>query len=137
MKFFTENSPAFLHLKGLCDTLAQDLEFQEMRHNLSEFKKDEIAKKQLEALTAMGNVIRAKQSRKEELIPREVEEFEELRTDFLSNPVAAAFVESQEHLVNVKRFISHFISKTIEQGSTPKLKEILDLFESDQHCGTC
>jgi hypothetical protein len=94
MKFFTENSPAFLHLKGLCDTLAQDADFQEMRHNLSEFKKDEIAKKQLEALTAMGNVIRTKQSRKEELIPREVEEFEELRTDFLSNPVAAAFVES-------------------------------------------
>ncbi|MCK9316445.1 MAG: YlbF family regulator [Verrucomicrobia bacterium] len=137
MKFFTENSPSFLHLKGLCDTLAQDTEFQEMRHNLSEFKKDEIAKKQLEALTAMGNVIRSKQSRKEELIPREVEEFEELRTEFLSNPIAAAFVESQENLVNVKRFISHFISKTIEQGTTPKLKEILDLFKSNQHCGTC
>ncbi|HQC42433.1 MAG TPA: YlbF family regulator [Verrucomicrobiota bacterium] len=137
MKFFSENSPAFLHLKGLCDTLAQDPEFQEMRHNLSEFKKDKIASKQLEALTAMGNMIRAKQSRKEELVPREVEEFEEIRTDFLSNPVAAAFVESQEHLVTAKRFISHFISKTIEQGTTPKLKEILDLFESDQHCGTC
>jgi cell fate (sporulation/competence/biofilm development) regulator YlbF (YheA/YmcA/DUF963 family) len=137
VKFFTENSPAFFHLKGLCDTLAQDPEFQEMRHHLSEFKKDDVAKKQLEALTAMGNVIRSKQARKEELIPREVEEFEELRTEFLSNVVAAAFVESQEQLVNVKRFISHFISKTIEHGRTPKLQEILDLFESNEHCGNC
>ena len=85
----------------------------------------------------MGNVIRSKQARKEELIPREVEEFEELRTEFLSNVVAAAFVESQEQLVNVKRFISHFISKTIEHGRTPKLQEILALFESNEHCGNC
>lgn len=137
MKFFTEKSPALLSLKGLCDALASDPEFQEMRQSLEDFKKDEVAGKQLKALTAMGNVIRAKQARKEELIPREVEEFEALRTDFMSNPVAAAYVDSQEQLLNTRKFVAHYISKTIERGQTPDFQEILDIFESNQHCGTC
>lgn len=137
MKFFTENSPAYQHLKGLCDALAADPDFQEMRQNIAEFKKDEIAHKQLSALTSMGNVIRAKQARKEELIPKEVEEFEALRTEFLSNPVAAAFVDSQEQILNTRQFITHFISKTIAQGKCPELQEILAIFESNTHCGAC
>ena len=64
MKFFTENSPAYLHLKGLCEALSADDEFQEMRRNLGEFKKDTVAAEQLKTLTEMGNVIRAKQAKK-------------------------------------------------------------------------
>lgn len=137
MKFFSENSPAFFYLKGLCEVLASDPEFKEMRQNLSDFKKDELAVKQLEVLTAMGNVIRAKQKCKEELIPKEVEEFENLRIEFLSNPVAAAYVDSQEQFVNLRKFIGHFISKTIEKGDPPQLQEILNIFEGNQHCGNC
>ena len=100
MKFFTENSPAYLLLKGLCEALSGDDEFQEMRRNLGEFKKDTVAAEQLKTLTEMGNVIRAKQAKKEELLPKEVEDFEALRVEFLSNPVAAAYVDSQEQLLN-------------------------------------
>ncbi len=137
MKFFTENSPAYLHLKGLCEALSADDEFQEMRRNLGEFKKDTVAVEQLKTLTEMGNVIRAKQAKKEELLPKEVEDFEALRVEFLSNPVAAAYVDSQEQLLNTRKFIGHFISKTIERGVPPSLKEITDIFENNQHCGTC
>lgn len=137
MKFFTKDSPAYQHLKGLCDALAADPDFQEMRQNIAEFQKDEIARKHLSALTAMGNVIRAKQARKEELIPKEVEEFEALRTEFLSNPVAAAFVDSQEQILNTRQLIAHFVSKTVEQGKCPDLQDIISIFENNTHCGAC
>ena len=93
MRFFTENSPASIHLAGLCQALADDAEFQGMLRDIAEFKRDDVAQKQLAELTSRGNVIRAKQTRHEDLIPREVEEFEELRAEFLSNPVAAGYVD--------------------------------------------
>ncbi|MBO7392362.1 MAG: hypothetical protein J6U77_07670, partial [Verrucomicrobia bacterium] len=70
-------------------------------------------------------------------LEKEVEDFEALRVEFLSNPVAAAYVDSQEQLLNTRKFIGHFISKTIERGVPPSLKEITDIFENNQHCGTC
>lgn len=137
MKFFEEKSPAYLHLKGLCDSLAEDQDFQEMRHSIDDFKKDTVANEQLKKLTAMGNLIRTKQSKKEPLAPQMVEEFETLRTEFLSNSVATAFVDSQDKLINVRKFVGHFIAKTIERGKTPDLKEIVAIFENGAHCGEC
>jgi cell fate (sporulation/competence/biofilm development) regulator YlbF (YheA/YmcA/DUF963 family) len=116
----------------LCQTIAEQPDFQALKQRCDAFMSDEGLKFHYQQVNDLGNLLQMKQSEGLDLKPEEIAQFEALRQDFLSNPVAQGFLDAQQELQQLHQVVGRFLDKTFELGRRPEFEDI-----HDGSCGSC
>lgn len=80
---------------------------------------DEKLKYEYGLLNERGGLLQQKQEYGVEIKPEEFEEFEKMREEFMTNPVATAFLEAQEEVQDIQNRIYQHLAKSFELGRKP------------------
>lgn len=127
----TEESVVIQKTRELCQTLLDQPELQEMRRKIDVFTANDQARSQYDTLMMKGQALQQKQHSGAALDPKEVDDFEDLRSRFLNNPVARDFLDAQEDMQKLQQSVTQFVSKTFELGRVPEESDL----ESEGSCG--
>jgi cell fate (sporulation/competence/biofilm development) regulator YlbF (YheA/YmcA/DUF963 family) len=110
--------------KELCEAIAQQPEFQNIRQQVDSFMADSAAQQQYESLSEKGRQLHHKQQQGLELAPAEISAFDAEREAFFRNPVAKGFVDAQEAMHHIQEEVNQFVSKTFELGRVPCAEDL-------------
>lgn len=117
----------------LCQTIAEQPDFREIKNRFDAFMEDELLKFQYQQVNDLGQLLQMKQSDGLELKPEEIEQFESLREEFLKNPTAQGFLDAQQQMQQVHQAVSRLLDKTFELGRRPTTEDLQD----GSCCGGC
>lgn len=125
----TEESVITQKTRELCQAILEQPEVRNMRQKMDAFLADDKARGQYDALMMKGQLLQQKQQSGLQLDQAEIADFEQLRENFVNNPVARGFLDAQEDMQKVQSSVSQYVSKTFELGRVPE--------ESDLDSGSC
>jgi cell fate (sporulation/competence/biofilm development) regulator YlbF (YheA/YmcA/DUF963 family) len=117
--------------RELCQTILDQPEVRAMRQKIEVFMADDKTRAQYDALMMKGQMLQQKQQAGQPLDEVEVQTFEQLRDNFINNPVARGFLDAQEDMQKLQQSVSQFVTKTMELGRVPEENEL----ESGGSCG--
>ena len=103
----------------LCETIVSQTGFKNLHGKIEAFMNDEKLKYEYGLLNDRGGLLQQKQEYGVEFKPEEVAEFEKMRVDFMTNPVATAFLEAQEEVQDIQNRIHQHLAKSFELGRKP------------------
>jgi cell fate (sporulation/competence/biofilm development) regulator YlbF (YheA/YmcA/DUF963 family) len=115
--------------RELCQAIADQPEFKEMRRQVEAFLSDENAKTQYQSVMEKGELLQHKQQMGAPLSNDEITDFEKDRDALVNNPVARGFLDAQQHMHKVQEAVGQLVAKTFELGRTPT--------EEDMNGGGC
>ncbi len=113
----------------LCQAITSHPDFGSLRSRVEGFLGNEAAKSQYQALAEQGQFLEHRQQTGGTITPAEIQEFEGKREAALGNTVIRSFLEAQQEIQLIQRFVNDYVSKTFELGRTPT--------EDDFHGGDC
>lgn len=128
----TKESPITQRTLDLCQAITEQADFLTLKQQLDAFMADELLKFDYQQVNTLGNLLESKQSGGVELLPEEVEKFEELRQKLLNNPVMTGFLDAQAQLQQLHQVVGNFLNKTFELGRRPEYEDV-----HDGSCGDC
>ena len=103
----------------LCETIVSQSGFKKLHSKIEAFMNDEKLKYEYGLLNERGGLLQQKQEYGVEIKPKEFEEFEKMREEFMANPVATAFLRSQEEVQDIQNRIHQHLAKSFELGRKP------------------
>jgi cell fate (sporulation/competence/biofilm development) regulator YlbF (YheA/YmcA/DUF963 family) len=110
----------------LCQAVAEQPDFQEMKQKLDAFMGDELVKFQFQQVNDLSSLLQMKQSNGLALKDEEIAQFESLREELMKNPVAQGFIDAQQELQKLHEEVGRFINKTFEVGRRPEYEDVHD-----------
>lgn len=110
----------------LCQTVAEQPDFQTLKEKIDAFMSDELLKFQYQQLNDLGQLLQMKQGDGLELTPEEIGKFEGLREEFLKNPVAQGFLDAREQMQQLHQAVARMLDKTFELGRRPQFEDLQD-----------
>lgn len=116
----------------LCQAIVDQSDFSGLKTKLDAFLSDESLKFLFQQVNQIGELLHRKQSQGLDLTPDEISQFESLRDELMSNPIATQFLEAQERVKEVHQVVGKFLEKTFELGRRPEFADI-----RDGSCGNC
>lgn len=131
----TWNSSVTDKIQDLCQTVLDGAWFTSIQARMDAFQKDGDAQARIQAVNEKGEFLQHKQSQGLPIAPDEIAEFERLREDFFSNPVARGFVEAQEEVHEMKNTVERHLAKTFELGRLPRSEDLQGGCGSGCGCG--
>jgi cell fate (sporulation/competence/biofilm development) regulator YlbF (YheA/YmcA/DUF963 family) len=114
-----DNDAIVKKTRELCQLLLNQPAFQDMRRDIHAFLDDQSAQEHYRSITRRGMELQQKQANGQTLSPDEINGFEQLRTAFMGQPVARAFVEAQQAMNSVQETINRYVSKSFQLGRVP------------------
>jgi cell fate (sporulation/competence/biofilm development) regulator YlbF (YheA/YmcA/DUF963 family) len=117
---------------ALCQAVTEQPDFQLLKGQIDAFMGDEAVKFQYQQVNDLGGMLQMKQGNGVELDPQEIAQFEALRGELVSNPVAQGFFQAQQQLQDLHHMVDRFLDKTFELGRPPEFDEL-----KDGSCGNC
>ena len=130
MQATIEESIVTQKTKELCETLAGQPEFMEIRQRIDAFMGDDAAKTQYQLLMEKGDALQHRQQTGMPLDNEEIAEFEKSRELLLNNPVARGFLDAQQQMHKIQESVVQYVSKTFELGRVPSPDDF-----SAENCG--
>jgi cell fate (sporulation/competence/biofilm development) regulator YlbF (YheA/YmcA/DUF963 family) len=121
--------------RELCETIVKQPEMASIRKRIDTFMGDNGARGQYENVMSKGNALHEKQHNNQPLDGMEIAAFEKDRDALLKNPIARDFLDAQEELHDLQRFIQKQISKTLELGRVPTEADLQDGGSCGHGCG--
>lgn len=131
MQTTTEETVILSKTRELCETIAGQPEFLEIRRRLDTFMANEEAKSQYQVVVEKGDALQQKQQFGMPLDNNEITEFERTRETLLANPVARDFLDAQQQMHQIQESVMQYVTKTFELGRVPAAED----FESGS-CGS-
>src|SRR5258708_1571620 len=129
-----KESPITQRTMELCQAIAEQTDFQEVKGKIDAFMSNELLKYEYQQVNGLGDLLRMKQSQGLELKQEEVSQFETLREKFLNDPVAKGFLDAQEQLHQLHEVVGKFLNKNFELGRRPDYEDVHDGSCSDCGC---
>ena len=124
MHIISEDSPVQQKIRDLCQAIVDHPEFGEiLQRNLS-FQADSALQQQLQQLNETMAQLQEKQQQGQPLTESEMAAFEQLRSDFLKQPLATAYVEAQQEVQAVRKVVGQYVSRTFELGRMPQKEDL-------------
>ena len=117
--------------QDLCQTLVEQPGFQDLKGKLDAFMADEGLKFHYQQVNDLGSLLQMKQGEGLELKEEEIKQFETMREELLSNPVARGFLEAREEVQKVHQIVGSYLEKTFELGRRPEFEDL------QSGCGDC
>ena len=105
--------------RELCQTILDHPAFLSAQQRIRAFMADDQARSAYEAVVGKGEALRHKQHHGESVADAERVAFERERVSLLCNPVAAAFIDAQSELHEVRKSVEQHIALTLELGRLP------------------
>lgn len=105
--------------RELCQTLADQPEFKEIRQRIDAFMADNDAQSQYQMVMEKGELLQHKQQMGMPLTSDEITDFEKQRDALVNNPVARAFLDAQQEMHKVQESVGQYVAKTFELGRLP------------------
>ena len=115
--------------KELCQTIADQPEFKDIRRRIDTFLSDETAKNQYQQVAEKSEMLQHKQQMGAPLNNEEILDFEKHREALINNPTARDFLEAQQQMHQMQQAISQYVVKTFELGRAPS--------DEDMQAGSC
>ncbi len=116
----------------LCQTIAEQPDFQALKQKFDAFMADEYLKFTFQQVNDLGNLLQMKQSQGLELKDEEIARFETMRGELLNNPVAQGFLDAQQEMQQLHQVVGRYLDKTFELGRKPEFEDV-----NDGSCGDC
>jgi cell fate (sporulation/competence/biofilm development) regulator YlbF (YheA/YmcA/DUF963 family) len=113
----------------LCQTITSHPDFGNLRGRVEGFLGNDSAKEQYQSLVEQGQFLEHRQQTGGTITQAEVADFEQKREAALQNPVIRSFLEAQQEIQVIQRFVNDYVAKTFELGRIPS--------EEDFHQGDC
>lgn len=117
----------------LCQTIAEQPDFQTLKERLDAFMRDELLKFQYQQVNELGQLLQMKQGDGLEVKPEEIAQFEAMRDEFLKNPTAQGFLDAQQEMQQLHQAVARLLNKTFELGRRPTSEDLQD----GSCCGGC
>lgn len=119
MPIMTADSALVAKTKELCQTILDQVEYQNAKQQVEAFLADEEARARYQAVVEKSEQLNHKQHNGIPLTPEEIADFEENRAALLDHPVARGFLDAQEQMHQLQQTIQHYVTKTLELGRVP------------------
>ena len=117
----------------LCQTIADQPEFADLRQRIDTFLADEQAQAQYQSVVQKSERLQYRQQSGEPLNHDEISEFETDRDALLNNPVAKGFLDAQQQMQRVQSSVTKYVTKTFELGRVPEPQD----FDTCGHGCSC
>ncbi len=116
----------------LCETITSHPDFAQLRGRVEGFLNNDAAKEQYNSLVQQGQFLEHRQQTGGTITQEEIGDFEKKRDAALQNEVIRNFLQAQQEIQTIQRFINDYVAKTFELGRTPAETD----FESGGGCGS-
>jgi cell fate (sporulation/competence/biofilm development) regulator YlbF (YheA/YmcA/DUF963 family) len=103
----------------LCEAITGHADFKSLRSRVDGFLVNEAAKDQYNALVEQGQFLEHRQQTGTALTPADIADFEQKRDGALKNPVIHDFLQAQQEIQVIQKFVNDYVGKTFELGRTP------------------
>jgi cell fate (sporulation/competence/biofilm development) regulator YlbF (YheA/YmcA/DUF963 family) len=117
--------------RELCQSIAEQPEFQSIRQRIDAFMADDTAKSQYQIVVEKGEMLEHKQQMGVQMTPEEISDFEKNREALINNPVARDFMDAQQAMRKVQESVGQYVAKTFELGRIPEESDF-----SSSSCGS-
>jgi cell fate (sporulation/competence/biofilm development) regulator YlbF (YheA/YmcA/DUF963 family) len=121
--------------RELCEAILEHIQTGGLKQRIDTFLADASARSQYEGLMSKGQVLQEKQQNGQVLEPAEISAFESDRDALLKNPVAAAFLDAQEEMHDLKHRVQKHVNKTIELSRVPTAEDLESSCGNHGGCG--
>jgi len=134
MALTAENTSITVKTRELCQSILEHPEFQPLRRSIDQFMADDHAKLAYQGLMERGEELHHKQHQGVQLSQAEIDSYEALRKQVVTNPVSSAFLKAQQEVQEVQETINRYVSKTLELGRVPSSEDMAE-GSCGQGCG--
>src|SRR5260221_9167706 len=94
--------------RELCQSIAEQPEFQSIRQRIDAFMADDTAKSQYQIVVEKGEMLQHKQQMGVQMSPEEINDFEKNREALINNPIARDFMDAQQAMRNVQESVGQY-----------------------------
>ena len=122
-------TPVLQKTRELCQTLAEQPEFRQIRERVAAFMASDDAKAQYESLMEKREFLEHKQQTGSQISDAEIDDFNKQRDALVNNPIARGFLDAQQEMHKVQESVGQYVAKTFELGRLPT--------EADFDSGSC
>ena len=119
MQTTTQESAIQKKTVELCETITTHPDFQSLKGRIDAFLTNDSARDQYNALVEQGQTLEHRQQTGGSISQEEVADFDGKRDVVLQNPVIKDFLQAQQEIQTIQRFVSDYVTKTFELGRTP------------------
>jgi cell fate (sporulation/competence/biofilm development) regulator YlbF (YheA/YmcA/DUF963 family) len=117
--------------RELCQAILDEPAVREMRQRIETFMADDKVRGQYDALMIKGQMLQQKQQSGLPLDAAEINDFEQMRDEFVKSPVARGFLDAQDDMQKVQQTVGQYVGKTFELGRVPEESDL----DSGGSCG--
>ena len=115
----------------LCETLIGHADFQSLRSRVDGFLCSDAAKEEYNSLVEQSQFLEHRQQTGTALSPSDIADFEKKRESVLANPIIGDFLQAQQEIQLIQKFVNDYVGKTFELGRIPTEEDF-----SQHGCGT-
>lgn len=133
MHAIPEDGAVIEKTRELCQAIATQPDFIELRSHVDAFLSDDAARQLYQTVAEKGQYLHQKQHEGESLDQAEIAEFERQRDALLNNVVARRFVDAQERMNTIHETVGRYVRKTLELGRVPEPEDFAGCGH-DCHC---
>ncbi len=126
-----EENVITLKTRELCQAILDQPEVRAMRQRIEAFMADDQVRGQYDSLMLKGQMLQQKQQAGMPLDGAEISDFEQMRDEFVKNPVARGFLDAQEDMQKLQQTVGQYVGKTFELGRVPEESDM----DSGGSCG--
>jgi cell fate (sporulation/competence/biofilm development) regulator YlbF (YheA/YmcA/DUF963 family) len=108
----------------LCHAILDQPAMVAARQQIDAFMNDERSRSDYQALVSKGQSLQDKQERSVALSDQEISDFESHRQRVLDNPVAAAFLDAQQTIQELKHSVNKCVSMALDNGRVPTAEDL-------------
>ncbi len=124
-----QESPVISKAKELCQIILDQPAYKDIRQTVEAFLSNREAVEHYRRLCDLQDLMRMKEDQGMPVSEDEIQDYEKLEQEFLNNPLAQGFIESQNKMHKIEATVSGYVRKTFELGRVPE--------ESDFEGGGC
>ena len=123
MQILEDDSAVMTKTRELCETIAQDSDYQGLLAKVEAFLGNDEARLSYQSVHERGQELNEKQRAGLQLSETEVHEFETAREGLLANPIASEFLQAQQSLETLQMAVSKHVGMTLELGRVPTAED--------------
>lgn len=136
MSTLNEDSAVYARVRDLCSAVISDPQIQEQKARIDAFLNNAEARALFECVNKMGEELRQKHMAGMEPTEAEINQFDKLREDVVSNSVCNGFLQARQTVDTVFGEINRYFGMTLELNRVPTQEEI-DASIQQQSSGCC
>ncbi|MBL9170142.1 MAG: YlbF family regulator [Verrucomicrobiales bacterium] len=126
MQTSTQESAIQKKTVELCETITTHPDFLSLKGRVDAFLTNDSARDQYNALVEQGQMLEHRQQTGGTITQEEVADFEGKRDAVLQNAIIKDFLQAQQEIQTIQRFIADYVTKTFELGRTPGEEDFQD-----------